>query len=99
MKVGSAALDETGQFPSSLKQVDITPVFKKGSMNSKDNYRPVSILPNVSKIFEKPLFKQVSDFFDNIFSMYQCGFRKGFSAQHCLVAMLEKLKSCNDKGK
>ena len=90
---------ETGKFPSCLKQADITPVFKKGSRNSKDNYRPVSILPNVSKIFEKPLFKQVSDFFDNIFSMYQCGFRKGFSSQHCLVAMLEKWKSCNDKGK
>ena len=90
---------ETGKFPSCLKQADITPVFRKGSRNSKDYYRPVSILPNVSKIFENPSFKQMSDFFDNIFSMYQCGFRKGFSAQHCLVAMLEKWKSCNDKGK
>ena len=84
---------ETRKFPSCLKQVDMTPVFKKGSRNSKDDYRPVSILPNVSKIFEKPLFKQMSDFFDNIFSMYQC------SAQHCLVAILEKWKSCNDKRK
>ena len=90
---------ETGKFPSCLKQTDITPAFKKGASNSKDNYKSVSILPNVSKIFEKPLFKQMSDFFDNIFSMYQCGFRKDFSAQHCLVAMLEKWKSCNEKGK
>ena len=64
---------ETGKLPSCLKQADITPVFKKGSRNSKDNYRPVSILPNISKIFEKPLFKQMSD---NIFPTYQCGFRK-----------------------
>ena len=39
---------ETRKFPSCLKQADITLVFKKGSRNSKDNYRPVSILPNVS---------------------------------------------------
>ena len=41
----------------------------------------------------------MSYLFDNIFSMYQCGFRKGFSARHCLVAMLEKWNSCNDKRK
>ena len=41
----------------------------------------------------------MSSFFDHIFSIYQCGFRKGFSAQHCLLAMLEKWKSSNDKGK
>ena len=83
---------KTGKFPSCLKQVDITLVFKKGSRSSKDDYRPVSILPNVSKIFEKRSLKQMSDFFDKICSMYQCGFRKDLSAQHCLVAMLEKWK-------
>ena len=83
---------ETGKFPSCVKQADITPIFKNGSRNSKKNSRPACILPNVSKILEKPLFKQMADFLDKIFSMYQCGFRKGFSAQHCLVAMLEKWK-------
>ena len=59
---------EAGKFPSCLRQADITPVFKKGSRNSEDNYRPVSILPNVSKILEKPFFKQMSDFFNkNVF--------------------------------
>ena len=42
----------TSIFPSSLKQAIIRPVFKKGDKNSKENYRPVSILPNISKIFE-----------------------------------------------
>ena len=51
----------------------------------------------IEKKIEKPLFKQMSDFFDKMFSMYQCGFKKGFSSQHCLVAMLEKWKSSNDK--
>ena len=44
-------------FPSTLKLANITPVFKKGSANSKENHRPVSILPNLSKIFERCMFK------------------------------------------
>ena len=44
---------EKSNFPSSLKQANITPVFKKGDRNSKDNYRPLNILPNVSKIFAR----------------------------------------------
>ena len=50
-------------FPSSLKNADITPVFKKGDRNLKDNYRPVSILSNISKIFERCINK-----FQNLWS-------------------------------
>ena len=81
-----------------LKQAHITPAYKKGKKDVKGNYRPVSILPNLSKVFEKLMFKQMSQFFQNIFSKYQCGFRKGFSIQHCLLAMLEKWKSSIDNG-
>ena len=42
---------EKSNFPSILKNATITPVFKKGDRNSKDNYKPVSILTNISKIF------------------------------------------------
>ena len=65
----------------------------------KENFRPVSILPTLSNIFEKCMFAQISTFFDNIFSNQQCGFRKGCSAQHCLLVMLETWKRCIDKGK
>ena len=58
---------DKGVFPSILK-ANITPVFKNGFRGSKDNYRPVSILPIISKIFEKLLSKQ-------ILSKYQCGFK------------------------
>ena len=51
-----------GSFPSCLKYADVRPIFKKGSRNLKDNYRPVSVLPNISKVFERPIFKQLSDF-------------------------------------
>ena len=74
-------------------------MFKKGYRGSKENYRPVSILPVISKIFEKLLCKQITIFMDPLLSKYQCGFRKGYRAQHCLLAMLEKLKNPVDKGK
>ena len=45
------------------------------------------------------MFKQMSQFFQNIFSIYQCGFRKGFSTQHCLLAKLEKWKRSIDNSK
>ena len=53
----------------------------------------------ISKIFEKLLCEQIKIFIDPLLSKYQCGFRKGFSAQHCLLAMVEKWKNAVDKGK
>ena len=77
-------------FPSCLKHVDVTPLHKNCNKSLKENYRPVSILPILSKVFERSMFKQMSNFFDNIFSKYQYGFRKGFSTQQCLLALLKK---------
>ena len=51
----------TSIFPLSLKQTIITPVFNKGDKSSKENYRPVSILPNTSKKVKRLLFKQISN--------------------------------------
>ena len=90
----------TSSYPSLLKRADITPVHKKDSKSEKNNYRLVSILSNISKVYERIMFKQMSGFFESSFvSKYQCGFRKGFSAQHCLVSMLEKWKSATDNKK
>ena len=90
----------TSSYPSLLKRADITPVHKKDSKSEKNNCRPVSILSNISKVYERIMFKQMSEFFESsFFSKYQCGFRKGFSAQHCLVSMLEKWKSATDNKK
>ena len=85
-------------FPSMLKLADITPVYKKDSRYEKSNYRPISVLPNLSKIFENVLYGQISSFFENIFSKYQTGFRKDFNPQSCLVAMIEKFKKSLDQG-
>ena len=83
-------------FPPCLKTEDITPIWKK---DLKDNYRPVSILPVLSKLYEISMFKQISELFENIFSKNQYGFRKGHSIQQRLLAMLEKLKRSVDNGK
>ena len=82
----------SSKFPATFKFANVT-VFKKDNRNQKDNYRLVSILPIISKIFEKLVCRQLSNHFDNIFSKFQCGFRKGFSAQHCLLLMIDKWKS------
>ena len=62
-----------GKFPNNLKKADITPTFKKGDHLLKSNYRAVSILPTLSKIYEKILYHQTYEYFDNIFSKYLRG--------------------------
>ena len=68
----------TSLFPEQLKYADVKPIFKKDSRNDKRNYRPVSILRNISKMYERLLYKQLETYFESILSRYQCGFRKGF---------------------
>ena len=78
----------TARFPD-IRSAEVKPVFKKKPRITKENYRLVSILPIISKIFERLIFKQLM-FFQPVFSKYQRGFRNGPSAQHCLLALIEK---------
>ena len=87
------------EFRSFLKLADVIPAFKKGSKNSKNNFWPISILKNISKVYESVIFKQIGDFMENFFSKFQCRFRKGYTTQQCLIALIEKWKSVTDKGK
>ena len=86
----------TCTYPNNLKLADVRPIYKKGSHMDKENYRPVSILTSLSKVFERLLYGQMYTFTESIFSINQCGFRKGFSAQHCLITMLEKWRTSVD---
>jgi hypothetical protein len=63
----------------------------------KSNYRPVSILPIPSKIFEKVLSEQLSKYFDKIFNNFLCAFRKGHGCQTTLLRLLEDWKYALDK--
>ena len=56
----------------------------------KSDHRPISVLPNLSKIFKNILYDQICSVFENIFSKYQTGFRKGFNPQSCAVVLKEK---------
>ena len=61
----------SSKYAESFKLVNITHSFKQGSRNLKDNYRPISILAIISKLFEKFICKQLSNHFDKIFSKFQ----------------------------
>ena len=87
---------QTGEFPNKLKFLEVSPIFKKGDKTDKSNYRAVSILPIVSKIYERLLYNQLYNYFEKKLSIFQCGFRKGFSAQHCIIPLLEKWKTSID---
>ena len=78
------------EFPDQLKLADVSPDYKKGGRNDKTNYRPVSILPIISKIYERFMFLQISEYFENKLSQFQCGFQKGYNSQYCLIRMLER---------
>ena len=85
-------------FPDLLKLADVTSLHKTEEKTRKKNYRPVSVLPTVSKVFERLLDKQIIDYMTPYLSSLLCGFRKGYNAQHALVRMLEKWKTSLDNG-
>ena len=60
----------SSKFPSAFKCANITPIFKIESRNHKTNFRPVSILPIVSKIFEKIMSNQLLSYFEKILSKF-----------------------------
>ena len=86
-----------GKFPDTLKREDVTPIFKKGYNNEKENYRPVSMLSTFSKVFGKLLFKQIIDHMQSKFSKHLTGFRKNHSTQNALLVLIEKWKTILNK--
>ena len=89
---------EKGIFPDDLKLADVSPIFKKEDSFKKENYRPVSILPHMLKVFERILYKQIDTLMTAKFSPYLCGFRKNHNAQYSLLKMIETRTKHLDKG-
>ena len=91
----------TGIFPESLKIAKIIPVYKKENPHITDNYRPVSLLPILSKIFEKVVFIQVYDYFTENDLLYksQYGFRKLHSTELAALEFADKIVSNLEQGK
>ena len=91
-----------GAFPSVFKLADVSPVFFPqfpSSKNSEDNYRSISNLNDLSKVVESIIYKQTATLIGKYFSKFRCGFRKGYSTQQRLIAIIEKWKSAVDSGK
>ena len=91
----------TGIFPNSLKIAKISPIFKKENPHVADNYRPISLLPIISKIFEKVVFLQVYDYFVENKLLYdsQYGFRKMHSTELAALEFADKITAHLDQGK
>ena len=90
---------ETSTFPLDLKCANLIPVPKSGDLLSKINYRQISVLPVVSKVFERIMLKQINTYFQGKLSPLLGGYKKGFSCQHSLLKLLEKWRLCLDKNR
>ena len=82
----SYSLKQPSLFSHDLKLADDTPLYKIKSEASENNYRPVSILSNIFKVYKRCIYDHMQTYFDKILSKYQCGFRKVYNSQHCLIA-------------
>ena len=70
--------------------------FLKRKTANVENYRPLSILPNLSKVYERCMYIKIYEYLNKILSKWQCGFRQGYSAQRCLFVRLERWRQCLD---
>ena len=85
---------KTGVYPDSLKIAKVIPIFKNGSKSSVNNYRPISILSPINKIFEKIIYSRLIKYIDkfNLLYKYQYGFRKNHSTEHALIELMDQIK-------
>ena len=88
---------KTGNIPDNLKLADITQVFKEKNPLHKVNYRSASVLPSISKVFEKQMQKQISGYISNYLSPSLCEYRKGLSSKQALLSLIENWKKVLDK--
>ena len=81
----------TGIYPEKLKIAKICPLYKKGNVHVIDNYRPISLLPSLSKVFEKAVFNQLYSYFKeyDLFFDSQYGFLKLHSTQHAALELVD----------
>ena len=89
----------TGIFPDKLNIAKVIPIYKKGDPQPFENYRPISLLPTISKVLEKIIHKQLSSYFDEygIFYPNQYGFGPKHSTEYAtlelIVRIINKLNS------
>ena len=91
----------TGIFPDKLKVARVVPIFKKGDKTAPGNYRPISVLPVISKLFEKLVNTRIVKYFEqnDIFYEHQYGFRHGYSTKLSLINLINQITQYTDEGR
>lgn len=89
---------QTGIFPDALKIAKVKPLYKKGDSSLLNNYRPISLLPTISKVFERVIYIQLYDYFNsnNLLVDQQYGFRSLHSTELASVKLIDSLLSDMD---
>ena len=90
----------TGTFPNILKTSSVMPIYKKGSQMLCHNFRPISLISNISKLIEKLMYSRLYNFLNtyNCLSNLQFGFRSNHSTSHALISITEKIQKALDSG-
>ena len=90
----------TDIFPDSFKISKITPLFKKGDASLLSNYRPISLLPTISKIFKRILYNQLYEYFNgnNLLAEQQYGFRTNHSTEYAAVKLVDTISKEMESG-
>ena len=90
----------TGIFPEKLKIAQVIPIHKKGSLNDISNFRPISLLPSISKILEKLIFKHLT-YLNEYKLLYasQYGVRAGHTTELASIELIDRITQDLDKGK
>ena len=96
-KIWNEQVIRSMNFFNELKLADIIPIFKNKDLTLAKKYRPVSVLPCVSKVFERIIQKQLSENIEKFLSPFLCGYRKGFNTQTALLGLVEKWEASLDK--
>ena len=91
----------TGVYPSQLKMSRVKPLFKSGDKSLFSNYRPISLLPSLSKIFERVIFDQLLAYFtnNNLLCLNQFGFRPGHSTELAALRLVDHLITEMDRNR
>ena len=89
-----------GVFPNEMKLAKVIPLFKSGDMMSFSNYRPVSVLPLFSKIFERIMYTRLLSFINKhkVLYSFQFGFRANHSPDLALIYLVDKISRALEEG-
>ena len=90
----------SGVFPEVFRKSKIIPLYKKGDFSLLSNYRPISLLPTISKIFERIIYNQLYQYFNDneLLAEQQCGFRAQHSTEYAAIKLFDHISKEMDSG-